>query len=162
MGFHVQFTRYETKVAFCFQWMLGELHRREKKVDAMVEDLGDRIINGIRNRVEYQFTESDKRIDKEKFSLYTDIYAKFGIVFGVLNALKKWGRRSFRILELGTEIIEYVFDNATIDVRFHFIKSGGVLFYEQLQGYLMALSKSRDVERLMKMSEEIQNFAERA
>jgi len=141
--------------------MLGELVQGEIKAEAMGDELLERILHATRNRVEYVQTDIDNKIDEGSY-LYTDIYAKFGTVVYVVSALKKWGRRSFRILKLGTEIINFIFDNSSVDVRSHFIKLGGVLLYKELvESYLLTLSKTIDVEVVLGMSKSILDYVER-
>jgi len=99
-------------------------------------------------------TDSDERLYEEGDSLFTDIYAKISGVGCVINAVREWGRRSFRILKLGTEIINFFLDNSfLVDVRRHFISCGGIALYNNLQEYLGGLSTINvDVRNVLEIS----------
>ena len=105
--FDLKFTRYENKAYSCLKWMMDELISKEKKVLTMTEDLLERELDAIRKRGRLKKTDSDERLCEEGASLFTDIYAKISAVGCVINAVRERGRKSFRILKLGTEIIDF-------------------------------------------------------
>ena len=143
--FDLRHTRFEKTALFCCTWMIQELKYCLEKAEILSENLFQVQMKAMRLRLPLQLTDdNDKRVDKEGSSLYTDIYARFGTVCAFVAALRKWGRRSLKILKLGADIIKFMFMWSNIDVHVHFTAAGGIEVFKELIKYLQGLNEAAE------------------
>jgi hypothetical protein len=157
--FELRYTRFENKAIKCCSWMMSEINVGKVKMKSMLDDLLQRRVHAIKKKESFIWSALDERIKEEGIFLYTNLYAKFGLCYSLVRALKRWGIRSLPVSKLVLDLLAYMYANTIkVDVISHLLNAGCLETFQSVRKFWttsMTEKNKTDVLHILKVSEHL-------